>query len=184
MTYLVDGENATLTKLHRHLVTNYLLQFLTLERSDPKKFQVLQLISALLGWTDGTFYPFYCPFPLPLSQLPLTLTTEEQEQAGLARPGASSGNSGGSSLRLPGSSSPLFRSTSSSGAVTAGSNSSGGRYDPAQTSSMPKESLAELWSSFLEQEAEQAQHQAHGRVVKSPVGSRRPSGAMSRSPHV
>ena len=37
----------------RHLVTNHLLHFLALDRSDPKKFQILQLISALLGWTDG-----------------------------------------------------------------------------------------------------------------------------------
>lgn len=37
----------------RHIVTNHFLHFLTLDRSDPKKFQVLQLIGALLGWTDG-----------------------------------------------------------------------------------------------------------------------------------
>ncbi|KAI5285835.1 hypothetical protein KEM52_002263, partial [Ascosphaera acerosa] len=36
----------------RHLITNYFLQFLSLDRSDPKKFQILQLIGALLGWTD------------------------------------------------------------------------------------------------------------------------------------
>jgi len=35
-------------------VTNHFLQFLTLDRSDPKKFQILLLIAALLGWTDGT----------------------------------------------------------------------------------------------------------------------------------
>lgn len=38
---------------NRHIVTNHFLHFLTLDRSDPKKFQVLQLIAALLGWTDG-----------------------------------------------------------------------------------------------------------------------------------
>lgn len=37
----------------RQLVTNHLLQFLAMERSDPKKFQVLQLIAALLGWSEG-----------------------------------------------------------------------------------------------------------------------------------
>ena len=37
----------------RELVTNHVLQFLSLDRSDPKKFQILQLISSLLGWTDG-----------------------------------------------------------------------------------------------------------------------------------
>jgi hypothetical protein len=57
-----------------------------LDRSDPKKFQVLQLIAALLGWTD-----------------------EQREQAGLARPGTGGGTS--SSLRLPGS--PLVHRTPS-----------------------------------------------------------------------
>ncbi|KAL0263475.1 hypothetical protein SLS55_002455 [Diplodia seriata] len=39
----------------RQIVTNHLLHFLALDRSDPKKFQVLQLIAALLGWNDGKF---------------------------------------------------------------------------------------------------------------------------------
>lgn len=39
--------------IDRQLVTNHFLQFITLDRSDPKKFQVLQLISAMLAWTDG-----------------------------------------------------------------------------------------------------------------------------------
>lgn len=42
-------------KSPRHIVTNHLLHFLALDRSDPKKFQILQLIAALLGWTDGTY---------------------------------------------------------------------------------------------------------------------------------
>lgn len=37
----------------RQLVTNHFLHFLELDRSDPKKFQILQLIAALLGWSDG-----------------------------------------------------------------------------------------------------------------------------------
>lgn len=37
----------------RQVVTNHLLHFVALDRSDPKKFQVLQLMAALLGWTDG-----------------------------------------------------------------------------------------------------------------------------------
>ncbi|TKA67296.1 hypothetical protein B0A49_07434 [Cryomyces minteri] len=57
----------------RQIVTNHLLHFLALDRSDPKKFQVLQLIAALLSWSD-----------------------EQREAAGLARPGASN-----SSLRIP-----------------------------------------------------------------------------------
>ncbi|KAF2085961.1 hypothetical protein K490DRAFT_45564 [Saccharata proteae CBS 121410] len=59
----------------RQIVTNHFLQFLALERGDPKKFQVLQLIAALLGWND-----------------------EQREQAGLARPGSTS-TSG--SLKIP-----------------------------------------------------------------------------------
>jgi hypothetical protein len=39
--------------LYRHIVTNHLLHFLALDRSDPKKFEILQLIAALLKWTDG-----------------------------------------------------------------------------------------------------------------------------------
>lgn len=57
----------------RQVVTNLFLQFLALDRSDPKKFQVLQVISGILSWSE-----------------------EQKEQAGLARPGTS-----GSSLRLP-----------------------------------------------------------------------------------
>jgi chromosome segregation ATPase len=48
----------------RHIVTNHFLHFLALDRSDPKKFQILQLIGALLGWNDGE----YCKrmdFPSP-----------------------------------------------------------------------------------------------------------------------
>jgi molybdopterin converting factor small subunit len=37
----------------KQIITNYFLHFLGLDRSDPKKFEALQLISALLGWTDG-----------------------------------------------------------------------------------------------------------------------------------
>lgn len=40
-------------QVDRQLVTNYLLHFLALDRTDPKKFQVLQLISSILGWTEG-----------------------------------------------------------------------------------------------------------------------------------
>ena len=63
-------------------MTNLLLQFLALDRSDPKKFQVLQVIAGMLQWSD-----------------------EQKEKAGLSRPGAS-----GSSLRLP--SSPFARTPS------------------------------------------------------------------------
>ncbi|KAK4455033.1 putative golgi matrix protein [Podospora aff. communis PSN243] len=60
--------------IDRQIVTNHVLQFLALDRSDPKKFQILQVIAGLLNWTD-----------------------EQREQAGLARPGTSH------TLRLPAS---------------------------------------------------------------------------------
>ncbi|KAJ5936977.1 hypothetical protein N7466_003427 [Penicillium verhagenii] len=98
----------------RYIVTNHLLHFLALDRSDPKKFQILQLIAALLGWDD-----------------------EQREQAGLARPGASSSSG---KLRIPGTplrtpSTPNLAEFMDNGAAS-------------------KETLAELWSNFLEQEAE------------------------------
>ncbi|EZG00570.1 hypothetical protein H106_09015 [Trichophyton rubrum CBS 735.88] len=102
----------------RNLVTNHFLHFLSLDRSDPKKFQILQLIAALLGWND-----------------------EQREQAGLARPGASGGYN---SLRAPRSPS-MFKTPSSPSLATG---YSGTNADAR------KESLAELWSNFLEQEAQ------------------------------
>ncbi|KAL6707895.1 hypothetical protein ACN47E_003569 [Coniothyrium glycines] len=73
----------------RQIITNYFLHFLAIDRSDPKKFEALQLISALLGWTD-----------------------EQREQAGLARPGTASTSS---TLRLPLS---PFRRTPSTASLT------------------------------------------------------------------
>ncbi|KAL5114305.1 hypothetical protein ACEQ8H_007825 [Pleosporales sp. CAS-2024a] len=73
----------------KQIITNYFLHFLELDRSDPKKFEALQLISALLGWTD-----------------------EQREQAGLARPGAAST----SGLRIP---ALPFRRTPSTPSLTS-----------------------------------------------------------------
>ncbi|KAJ6016705.1 hypothetical protein N7451_000084 [Penicillium sp. IBT 35674x] len=98
----------------RHIVTNHLLHFLALDRSDPKKFQILQLIAALLGWDD-----------------------EQREQAGLARPGTSSMPG---KLRVPGT--PLRTPSTPNLAEFMDNGASS------------KETLAELWSNFLEQEAE------------------------------
>lgn len=69
--------------IDRQIITNHLIQFLSLDRSDPKKFQILQVIAGLLNWTD-----------------------EQREQAGLSRPGG-----GGGGLRVP--SSPFHRTPSS-----------------------------------------------------------------------
>jgi hypothetical protein len=57
----------------RQLVTNHFLHFIHIDRADPKKFQVLQLIAALLSWTEGE-YP-------PLSDsLFMTLTTSQSKR--------------------------------------------------------------------------------------------------------
>ncbi|KAF2149514.1 hypothetical protein K461DRAFT_296976 [Myriangium duriaei CBS 260.36] len=123
----------------RQIVTNHFLHFLALDRSDPKKFQILQLIAALLGWSD-----------------------EQREQAGLARPGASN-----ATLRAP--LSPFRRTPSTPSLSTdfAGSGTLGGAS---------RESLAELWSDFLEREAETG----GGPGAGSQTTSRRGSTAQSQ----
>ncbi|CAK7203377.1 hypothetical protein SEUCBS139899_006110 [Sporothrix eucalyptigena] len=70
-------------RVDKGVITNHLVLFLTLDRSDPKKFQVLQVIASILEWSDDI-----------------------REKVGLARPGASA-----SSLRLPAS--PFGRTPSS-----------------------------------------------------------------------
>ncbi|KAL8932392.1 MAG: hypothetical protein Q9211_006340, partial [Gyalolechia sp. 1 TL-2023] len=114
LRYLKKGKPEE--NIDKQIVTNHILHFLALERADPKKFQVLQIIAALLGWTD-----------------------EQREQAGLARPGASNPN-----LRVP--MSPWHRTPSTPALSTD--------FFP-ENSSNRKESLAELWSDFLEQEAQE-----------------------------
>lgn len=83
-----------------------------------KRFQVLQVIAGYLNWTD-----------------------EQREQAGLARPGASS-----SSLRLP--ISPFSRTPSSP-------NLTADLFSEPSASGKDKESLAELWAGFLERSAQE-----------------------------
>ena len=117
----------------RHLVTNYFMQFLALDRSDAKKFQILQLIAALLGWNE-----------------------EQKEQAGLLRAGSLASGS----LRLPVS---PFRRTPSTPSLSTD-------FVPDSPAGATKESLAELWSEFLEREAEAglgAGSSRRGSVAKS-----------------
>lgn len=102
----------------RQLVTNHFLHFLALDRSDPKKFQILQLIAALLGWTEA-----------------------QREQAGLLRAGS---GGAGSFMKLP--TSP-FRRSPSTPSLSAD-------FVPESPGGAGRESLAELWSEFLEREAE------------------------------
>ena len=138
----VPREKRVLTA-KRHIVTNHLLHFLTLDRSDPKKFQILQLIAALLGWSDGERLENFSSHRRDETNQRI----EQREQAGLARPGTSTANR----LKLPGTS----RTPSGSTLLTEMSDSG--------TRSNSKESLAELWSNFLEQEAAQAGQSASRR---------------------
>lgn len=101
----------------RQVVTNHLLHFLTTDRSDPKRFQILQVMAGYLNWTD-----------------------EQREQAGLARPGASSGNS----LRLPAS--PFHRTPSTPSLQD---------HFFSDNPSASKDSLADLWTGFLERQAQE-----------------------------
>lgn len=111
--------------LSSQIVTNHFLHFLALDRSDPKKFQILQLIAALLNWTD-----------------------EQKEQAGLQRAGGASNSASlTGSLRLPGI--PMMHKAPSSPALSRMEND----YLDSASSPAGKESLAELWQNFLQQEA-------------------------------
>jgi len=113
------------------------LHFLSLDRSDPKKFQILQLIAALLGWDD-----------------------EQKAQAGLTRPGMTSTGSAGASGAASSSSSKLrvplaaqFMRAASFSSIpdpSSGSSPLSATNPPASPS---KETLAELWSEFLQREA-------------------------------
>lgn len=114
----------------RQLVTNHFLHFLALDRSDPKKFQILQLIAALLGWTE-----------------------QQKEQAGLLRAGT---GIGAGSLKLPVS---PFRRTPSTPQL--------GDFTPESPGGASRESLAELWSDFLEREAEAGGGSRRGSVAQS-----------------
>ncbi|CAO1600829.1 hypothetical protein XANCAGTX0491_004507 [Xanthoria calcicola] len=134
LRYLKKGKPED--NIDKQLVTNHFLHFVGLERSDPKKFQILQIIAALLGWTD-----------------------EQREQAGLARPGTSNPN-----LRVP--ISPWHRTPSTPSLST----------DFFPDNSSRKESLAELWSDFLEQEAQDAT-----RSPRSPSESTRSPSTSSTS---
>ncbi|KAI0601869.1 hypothetical protein F4775DRAFT_539606 [Biscogniauxia sp. FL1348] len=126
--------------IDRQIVTNHLLQFLALDRSDPKKFQILQIIAGLLNWTD-----------------------EQREQAGLARPGASS-----NSLRLP--TSPFHRTPSTPSLNTE-------FFSEPTPTSANKESLADLWAGFLERsvdEASQTGGSRKGSMSSIATGTTRP----------
>lgn len=78
----------------------------------------------------------------------LNWTDEQREQAGLARPGASS-----NSLRLP--TSPFNRTPSSPSLNTD--------IFSEPSSSRDKESLAELWANFLERSAQEGVGEAPSR---------------------
>ncbi len=129
----------------RNLVTNYLIQYLGLERSDTKRFQILQLIAALLGWNE-----------------------EQKEKAGLQRQGSQA--SGSLSIPL----SP-FRRTPSTPSLSTD-------FTPESPAGATKESLAELWSEFLEREAEGARGAGSSRRGSVATNARSPSVTSVTSP--
>ncbi|KAK4252044.1 hypothetical protein C7999DRAFT_27284 [Corynascus novoguineensis] len=140
--------------IDKQLVTNHFLQFLTLDRSDPKKFQILQVMANLLNWTD-----------------------EQREKAGLARPGGGGGAAGGgggssasNTLRLP--TSPFHRTPSSPALNTEFfSELSAPSASAAGGGVGGKESLADLWASFLEQSVEEAAAGGKGGSRKDSMAS-------------
>ena len=111
----------------RRMVSNHFIKFLALDRTDPKKFQILQLIAALLKWDE-----------------------DEREQAGLARPGGTSG------LAAPTPAFSLLRKKSNSNmggmTRTESFSSSRGPLSP-DSQSASRESLSDLLKDMLEQEA-------------------------------
>lgn len=139
---VVISHHRTSTDNVRQIVTNHFLHFLALDRSDPRKFQILQIISALLNWTDA-----------------------QKEQAGLARPGASN-----SSLRIP--TSPFYRTPSTPSLSTEFFS------DNSPHSAASKESLAELWTGFLEKQAEEGSQAGESR--KASLSSPPPAKPDSR----
>lgn len=72
----------------RQIVTSHLTKFLSLDRADPTRFQILQALSGMLSWSES-----------------------DNEKAGLARPGAAAVGSA-SALRVP-SLGALYRTPSS-----------------------------------------------------------------------
>ena len=44
--------NSSDQNVDRRLVTNVILQFLTTPRADPKRFEMLNLLSSILSWSD------------------------------------------------------------------------------------------------------------------------------------
>jgi hypothetical protein len=125
-----------------HIVTNHFLQFLAKDRSDPKKFQVLQLIAALLGWTD-----------------------EQKEQAGLVRSGSNIFGSTGTRSLSVASPTGVHRTPSSPALSHEYFPDAGSATSPAS-----KETLAELWQSFLEQEATLSAKGAKSRTGSQSTG--------------
>ncbi|KAA8910408.1 hypothetical protein FN846DRAFT_539826 [Sphaerosporella brunnea] len=70
-------------KIDKQLVTNVFLQFVSIQRGDQKKYEVLKLIASVLDWNDGALSSLHRE---PDENADST-TTEQKEKAGLLRPG-------------------------------------------------------------------------------------------------
>ena len=130
-----------ITDTSSQIVTNHLLHFLALDRSDPKKFQVLQLIAALLGWSE-----------------------EQREQAGLANPKTASGTATPSNLSTSFNSLRIKDLNSYKRSPSTPNIAAGEAFAQTPDSAGPgRESLAELWSDFLQREADEGERGGGGR---------------------
>ena len=50
----------------RQVITNIIMRFLEIDRADPKKFQVLQIMSGMLSWNEGQSLSFPSRSPHPI----------------------------------------------------------------------------------------------------------------------
>ena len=139
------------SQVDRQIVSNYLIQFLSLDRGDQKRFQILQVISGYLNWTD-----------------------DEKAKVGLLR-GSGSGTSGGgvpfgpsSGMSLRIAQSPFHRTPSTPSLNT--------EFFAQDAPSATKESLADLWADFLERGAEEAAGEGIRKDSASTIGGGVPDG--------
>ena len=136
----------------RRLVTNVLLSFLTTPRADSKRFQMLQLISSVLSWTD-----------------------DEREKAGLQRSSSTSANQAASSL------SPPSTSKSASSSPVKKSHSRNKTAKISQTDDLllgENESFSNLWVEYLLRESNSSSPTGRGSEGTTPPPMFSPPGSL------
>lgn len=106
-------------------MTNVFLQFVSIQRGDSKKYEILQLIASVLDWND-----------------------EQREKAGLVRPGTAA-TSQNSFLKTP-PLSPFHRSPSTPTLSDAYEGSKDVRQTSAHYLSSLRLTITQLWTSVLD----------------------------------